>query len=70
MEYLLILTLIIAGERTEYVIDRGLTAQECAQMVRDNPQTPLFCEAEDYQKKSGPQTDESNLPTAADIIRA
>ena len=59
--YLLILTLVLAGERTEYVIDYGLTAQDCAQVVRENPQAPLFCEAEDYQKKTAPQPDTAHL---------
>ena len=55
MTYLLILTLIIAGERTEYVVDYGLTAQECAQAVRENPQSVIYCEADTGDK---PQADE------------
>ena len=57
MAYLLILTLVLAGERTEYVIDYGLTAQDCAQVVRENPQSALYCEA-----------DNGETPQAADAL--
>lgn len=43
MFYVLILTLIVNGQRHEYVADTGLTADECRALVRQNPNVPLSC---------------------------
>lgn len=43
MFYVLILTLIVNGQRHEYVAETGLTARECLALVRQNPDVPLSC---------------------------
>jgi hypothetical protein len=50
--YLLILSLWIGGERQEWIIDTGLTAEDCATAIRDNPGSPLTCESSTFQREA------------------
>jgi len=53
MFYVLILVLTLGGERHAFVVDYNLTAEDCAQAVRDNPGADLRCETqEDSETKA------------------
>ena len=44
MTYVLLLVLIVSGERVEFVIEDGISADECIGIVYDNPGLALRCE--------------------------
>jgi len=41
--FLLVLTLMLGGHAQTFVVDHGLTAEDCAHEVAANPRAPLQC---------------------------
>lgn len=44
MTFLLVLTLLLGGNYHTFVVDHGLTQEDCLAAVAANPTAPLTCE--------------------------